>query len=196
MATEWMFFKTALEVTSYLNGQGYKCSKSTVYGHVKKKLLRKGLDGQFSKAAVDRYAKDHLERLGGFSDNEERTERARVELLESKAQKSKAEAELAAMKLQVEQGKLIPVEDVDTILSAAVTVLRASMLQFFYGEAASLIHLVEGNPAKTGTLVEHMRKASFSWFNSFAKRHEFMVDYGASDAAESGALAETTEDAS
>jgi hypothetical protein len=189
-------FKTALEVTSYLNEQGFKCSKSTVYGHVKKKLLRKGQDGQFSKLAVDRYAKDHLERFGGFSDNEERTERARMELLESKAQKSRAEAELAAMKLQVEQGKLVPVEDLDGILSSAVTVLRASMLQFFYGEAASLIHLVEGNPAKTGALVEHMRKASFAWFNSFARKHEFMVDYAVSAPEGDRALAETTEEPS
>ena len=171
-------FANVIEVHEYLRSQGWKISRSGLYKHRSQGKLKSGADGAFSRATVDKYASASLERPGGFKPAEQRAEEARTELLEAKTRKQKAEAELAEIKLKIESGKLVPAERVDELMVSAVAVLRASMLQFFYAEAAGIVHLVDGKPGKVDDLVDHLREKSYDWFHGFSKKREVEVDYG------------------
>ncbi len=175
--TPGVTLKNVLEVAAYLQRDGWKVKKSKLYNDVKARHLRKNSYGTFDVKIVDNYARKFLERLDGFRPAEARLEEARVVLLESRAQKSRAEAELASIKLAIEQGKLVPLEEIEARFCAAVAVLRASMLQHFYSEAKAIVHLVAGDPDKAPDLVEHLRESSLSWFNGFSKRQAWDVEF-------------------
>ena len=65
MDSEDKKFKNVLEATVYLQDQGWKIKKSSMYRHIQEGRLRPEADGAFTEKAVLRYAKYFLKRLDG-----------------------------------------------------------------------------------------------------------------------------------
>ena len=180
-------FENAREVHAWLSGQGWKCSERTVYNHIRDLKLKPDQDGLFGLAAVRKYAKAFLRRVDGAAKDSDLVEQERLRLLSGKAKEAQLKAELTEIKLKVERGELVPKDKVDEILISGVSVLKASMGQFFYSSAQEIVHLVGGDPGKAEDLVDFLKERSGHWFNGFSKKQEFEVEFeGYGDAGGAG----------
>ena len=176
---EGKVFKNLAAVLEYLQKAGWKIKKSKLYQDRKNGQPLAQQDGTFLQRDVDAYAISRLERLGGPSDKEDdATRKEKFHLLVAERREKTAKAELAEIKLRVETGELIPKDQVDQQMVAAVTVLRAAMNQFIHTKALEIIHLVGGDPQKDVILVDFFRDESRAFFHGFSKRgQDFEVEY-------------------
>jgi len=166
-------FNNPLEVLDYLKDEGWKVSKSSIYAHVKKGMLRPDAGQKFSTNAVLNYAKTHLV-----------TEKTRQKLKAEELQSKKTEKELEKLeeeikhkrfKRQIEEGKYIFKDDFYHELSARGVVLETDFKGMIQTRAGEFVELVEGNEKKTGDLVRELLSEVDRVLNTFATTKEFQV---------------------
>lgn len=137
-------------VIDYLDGEGWKISRSTAYDHWKKDgKLRARSDGRFDLAAALAYARDHLPRKDGspsganLAEDKQRAEIARIN----------ADAETRQIKLRQLIGELMPRDQVEVELSERATSLRAYLDAVARSAAGRVVKIVGGDPQKTTELI-------------------------------------------
>ena len=120
-------------VEKYLSASGWKVKKSKLYQDKKKGLLKVQPDGTVLKLDADTYAAGNLAPADAAPDaDDQETLRIKRELLLVDLETKRQIQERTVMRLQKERGDLVSREELDNILVSFVTVLRASLRQFFY----------------------------------------------------------------
>jgi len=147
-------FKNALEVTAYLQGQGWKVKRSSTYRHIQEGKLRPEADGAFTEKAALRYAKYFLKRLDGSTFKQ--SARAQQERGEMEGRKARAQARLWEMKAAILEGGYVPRAEFEMALAQRVTLFKNDLTSFCYFYAPEIINLVNGDHSKVGELIEAM----------------------------------------
>lgn len=137
-------------VIEYLDGEGWKISRSTAYDHWKKEgKLRARSDGRFDLAAVLAYARDHLQRKDGspasanLAEDKQRAEIARIQ----------ADAATRELKYRQLTGELMPRSQVEIELSERASSLRGYLDAVARSASGRVIKLVGGDPQKSAELI-------------------------------------------
>ncbi len=153
-------------VIAYLDEQGWKISKSAAYKHKTEGKLRPGKDGEFTIAAVEKYADRWLQRKdGSTADNDElQKERAQAEL-----EKIRAQALHWDTKTKIELGQYVPKEGWERELAARASVFRSDMENFIRSEAAAIIRLVGGDQDKAPDLIDYYLRQVESWLDRYSQ---------------------------
>jgi len=167
-------FKNALEISSYLEAEGWKVAKSTVYKHIKKAKLRPDIDKKhYSLKAVLRYAKTFLvtrETKQKLADEELARKKQKKEL-----EKLDEEIKRQGIKRLADEGRYIPRESFELELAGRGSVLETGLKGEIQTRTAELIDLIEGNQRKAKDFVSEMFAIIDKGLNQFANNKEWQI---------------------
>lgn len=163
-------FANLLEVLGYLNGEGWKISKSKLYEDRNK--LAKEKDGACLKKTVDEYARLCLEKLDG-SDQEivdiNKKSRLENEILEEKKKKLQRENEIQA-------GMYVLRSEAEQKHTAKLALFLTAVDNFLQGGKINMaVEIVEGNKERVTELRNHLKKEFRAMLGEYARRPEFTV---------------------
>lgn len=168
-------FSNVLQVLAYLRDEGWRIAQSTLYLHKKEGKLKANVDGMFTKRAVDKYARTFLVRRDtGKSVAEEddglHREKLQEEIARLRVQRKKFEHDLA-----VAEGRYLPREDLALELAARASVIEAGFRHRNQSQAAEIIQVVSGDPARAPELIALLDRHLDEQLNEFATTREFLV---------------------
>lgn len=167
-------FKNAFMVAAWLKEAGWAIGKSRVYGHIKEGKLRPDLpDGAFSRKAVERYAATHLTmartRLKLKDEDIQRRK------LMAEISKTEAEARRAVLKLAVDEGRYVLLEDVDRLFAGRAVLMDTMRQASIMNHAAERVALVGGAADRVAELIAMDMAHHTEEMNLFASWEEFTV---------------------
>jgi hypothetical protein len=148
-------FKNALEVTAYLQEQGWKVKRSSTYRHIQEGKLRPEKDGAFVEKAALRYAKNFLKRLDGTTLR--RGERIQQDRAAAEEKKLSAQARHWEMRAKILEGGYVRRTDFESALAMRASIFKNDLESFCYSGAPEIIHLVNGDPLKVSDLIDAMK---------------------------------------
>ena len=164
-------FKSHREITDYLDGLGYRISKSKIGRDLKALGIKRNSEGVYPQKAILEYAAT-LERKGddGFAPAEIQAKKAamELELLELKAAKFKFE-------MDKEAGKYILRDDFYLEMAARGVVFESGFRHLFATTAREIIALVGGKVERTADLLEFLNQELDKQLNKYATTDTFQV---------------------
>lgn len=161
-------------VAKYLDEQGWKVSQSTVYSHKEKGKLKPREDGLYHLEDIETYlAESNIHRKNPTEDKSQ-SDRSTAE-----ARKALAQAIHWEERNKILQNQYVPREAFEQELSARAAMFNADLEEFFYSQAPAIIHLVEGNDAKTPELIDFLITTKETWIARYAEHQEFKIDASA-----------------
>ncbi|MBA7559396.1 hypothetical protein ES708_01010 [subsurface metagenome] len=175
---ENLTFKNRLVVTKWLQEDGWKVSKSTVYNRIGKSKLLPRENGLFHLKDVEKYARVFLKRAGTgkrIQDEQDELQRRKTWL---EVDKLEVEITRARQKQEVEEGSYIPRDQLEIELASRAAVLDAGIAHFFQSEAGAWINLVGGDQRKLPELISVLMAAKDGFMNQYARAKEFVVEIG------------------
>lgn len=166
-------FKNLLEVSEWLDQQGWKVSRSTLYKHAKDGRLRPDEHGAFPAKAVEKYA---IQWLHKKSDSEKvKTEKlAEIERKERIGYQSALRRQME-LKLAALEGKYIEREQLYLELAARAAVLDTGIKALVRLRADAWLAVAHGRQSR---MVEFMRTILADMeelINAFSSTREFHV---------------------
>lgn len=172
-------FKTQLDATAFLRDSGFEISKSKFNRDVVARKVAKNADGFFEETALLGYAAVHL---APAAQQENRAlSDATVGRIAADADLKRYSAERAKLKLEKEQGMLMPRAEHEENLAARALFFKSEIESFGYRKAGELIALVHGDDARLPELLAWWNEATADWMDAWAADHEFVT--GDSDSA-------------
>ncbi len=166
-----------LKVETYLAASGWKVKKSKLYKDKRAGLLKVQPDGAVLRADADAYAVLARLRPADAAPDapDQKSLELRRQLEEAELEAKRQLVERNKLRLARELGEVVPREEVDRILVAAVSVLRSGMRQWIYGRMAELVELVRGDPSRVEPAIHMFLDESNAFFNGFARARNFDV---------------------
>lgn len=171
-------FKNRLEVTKYLQGEGWQVSKSTLYNRIGKAKLLPREDGLFHLKDINKYARVFLKRKDTgkrVQDEQDELQRKKTKL---EIEKLSVEVDRAKHKKEVEEGAYIPRDQLEIELASRAAVLDAGLAHFFQSDAGNWINMVGGDQRKLPELINVLMAAKDGFMNQYARTTEFVVEFG------------------
>ncbi|MDR2051122.1 MAG: hypothetical protein LBQ63_05050 [Deltaproteobacteria bacterium] len=178
-------YKTQLDAVAYLRDAGFKISKSQFNRDVKARRMPTNADGHFEEPALLGYAAVCLAPAAQLENRA---------MAEATAGRLSADAELKTyqaarhkLKLEKEQGLLMPRADHERDLAARALFFKKEVENFIHLHGPGIIHLVGGEENRLPELVAHWEKVTADWMNAWAGEREFVVweeEMGEATAAE------------
>lgn len=171
-------------VLKYLQGEGWKITKSTLHRHRKEGRVLPGQDGKFTRAAADKYALYHLKKAA----TGKKVSQAQDELQQRKLQQELKNLELKNRREQFayerEQGLYIPRDQVETELATRAGILVAGLKHWVQSRAADWIAAMGGDIKRVGELINMMNRDVDEHINTYAASREYEVIIEAEQAEE------------
>ena len=164
-------FASRREALVYLQEQGYKVSKSKLYGDVKKGLLRVERDGSVTMNAVKSYITHPLARLSDGSEFD-KTEKLALERLAADTNRIKAQAEHWHIKNMREKGLLVWRSEFERALAARAIRLKEDLRNFARGEAPEIVKLCDGKDEKINEVMNFMLDKIEEYLGVYAEKKE------------------------
>lgn len=165
-------FANLREVHAHLAGEGWKVSQSALYEHRDRGKVPNEKDGTYSRAAVDEYARLHLERVDGSSPSEPgMAEKIQIEtrIAQERLNKLKRENE-------IEAGLWVLRSEVEQKHTTKLALLLTAVDNYIHGgKLEEGIDLVNGDKARAAEFKEHIKKGFRAALAEYAKRPEFAV---------------------
>ncbi len=165
------------EALHYLKDEcGRKIGKTKMFEDIKVGRLKKQTDGSFKRRDLDRYAASLP--LAGTPDKVA-TDAARrqQEKEEQEIRRIRAAADREEFNLKVKQGQYIERDAVFQELAARAVALSASLKTAFEAQSLDVIEVVEGNPKKSGSLIERIEQIIDESMSEYAKPVEIDVTF-------------------
>ena len=171
-------FESVLKVEKHLTEEGWKVKKSALYNAVKAHKLIPDARGHFTQAEVDRYALANLKKADGSIPKEQLSEADKIamEAADARRRRELAQAAILESKLATLQGSLVPRYLFETELAARAVVFRSDGENFFRSQAAVIVNVVSGDPAKIPDLVAFCLEAYEQQLARYLQEEEFKVD--------------------
>ena len=167
-------YKTQLDAVAYLKDAGYKCSKSQFNRDVKARKVPRTPEGWFDETALLGYANANLTPAGQVADRQ--LADATTSRLSADAQLKRYQAERARLKLEKEQGLLMPRAEHERDLGARALFFRNEVRNFIHLHGATLIHLVGGDEGRLRELVQWWMETTEIWMDAWSGEREFVVN--------------------
>jgi len=178
-ANEPEAFKNLHAVVQYLEKQGYKIKKSSVYNHQAAGKIKPTKDGHYLLADVERYAQTHLKLADGRPSGKQVFDAHQKEEAAAALRERNARARHWELKAGAMEGKLVPRDMLESELAARAAIFRADGENFFRGQAAAITNIVSGDETKIPDLVAYCLDALEEWLARYLQREEFKVDTAA-----------------
>lgn len=161
-----------VEAWKFLQAEGFKVGRQTVYNAVSSGKLIMQPDGTIAESDALAYAAKNLKKIAGKNGKPDKVaeERAGEELALIRIKREKAELELAK-----ERGLYVLKSDVRTEIAIKIAFLEASIKHMWRTFAADWIHRVGGNPQKTHMLLELVNAESDQFFNEIGRMEDINV---------------------
>ena len=161
-----------LEAWRYLESEGYKVSRQTVYNAAKKGKLAVQADGSITESDALAYAAKYLKKVAGKNGKPDKLaeERAAEELALIRTKRERMDFEFAK-----DRGLYILKSDVRAEIAIKIAALDAYIRHFFRTYLADWIHRVGGNPQKAAMLQELINTELDQAFNEFGRMEDIDV---------------------
>lgn len=189
MTSPLQTLKTQLDAVAYLTDAGYKISKSQFNRAVRARKVPVNADGHFEAPALLAYAGANLAPRGQLADAA--LADATAGRLSADAQLKTFQAERQKLKLQKEQGLLMPRADHERDLAARALFFKAEVRNFIHLHGAAIIALTGGDEARLRDLVEFWADKTALWMDAWSGEREYLLPEDPEGDAE-GALAPET----
>ena len=167
----------ALAVVDWLNGQGWKIRKTTIYQHRKEGKIKPQADGTFSIEDVEKYASTYLKRKDGTGSG--KLDRIQQEKLLAETEKSRAQAKHWITKERILSGSFVPKDLFERELTKRAILFRTDLETFARSEAASIANLIKGDVNLIPELTEYMLGKFEDMMDRYAQEREFKVPLAA-----------------
>jgi hypothetical protein len=174
--SSWEPTKNKAEIYRRLIAAGIDIKRSTLYHHCKTGDL--ALDkGKYTAAAIRRYlqAQGLLPSPGEESAEQQIPASLQEQKYVAEIRRLRAECKLKELKLEVETGKYIRVDDAYAELAGRYLVLDSGLDYMIQSKAAEFIALVGGNLDRMPDLVKAMTDEKTSLLSEYA-RAEFIIE--------------------
>lgn len=171
-----LVFATQLEALDYLQGQGYKVSKSKFNRDKAKGLVPTTAEGFFEANGLMGYAKVHCpvrERADDAAAGQ-----AALERLKADAEYKRVMAERGRLKMEQEQGRLIAREDHERDLAARAAFFRREMETFGPRLGPQIILAVGGDDGRLPEFLALWRDEVETLMDAWAQDRDFVLDQG------------------
>jgi hypothetical protein len=173
--------KNLSEVAKYVKAKGYKIEKRMVYNHQSAGKIRPNKAGEYPIADVDKYAAVHLKLADGTPSGGKLLDRAQKEKADAETREKLARARHWELRTGALEGKLVPRELFENELAGRAAIVRTDGENFFRSQAAAIVNIVNGDPAKIPELMSFCLDAHEKWLSRYLQKEEFKVDPAAYD---------------
>lgn len=167
-------YKTQLDSVGFLKNYGFKVSKSQFSRDFKAGKVAINASGHFDENALLAYANVYLTPTGQIGDRE--LGEATVSRIEADATLKSIQAQRFQLKLEQEQGKLMPRAEHERDLAARALFFKREIQNFIHLHGAAIIHHVGGSEQKLKDLVAYWVEATANWMDAWAAEREFVLD--------------------
>lgn len=166
-------FKTQLEAVDFLTAQGFKVGKSKFSKDVRSGRVAPGGEGVFEAGVLLAYAATHLTPLARAEDRA--GNQAATQKIAADADLKAVQAERMRLKLQKEQGLLMPRAEHEEALAARAQFFKSEVEGFIHRAGADLILLLRGDEARFPELVNWWEEKTAEWMDAWSGDREFGV---------------------
>ena len=166
--------KSGTAAHRFVVGLGYKCSLAKLYKDLEEGRLGKQEDGTFSAKTLRAYAKAYLPPLAGKKDDAGIAAATRRLLADAKLRDVMAAR--ARLKLEAEQGALMPRQDHELELAARAQFFVNQVRVFCHKSAPQIIACCGGDEAKAPQLTEFLLEKTAVWLDAYAEEKPFVVE--------------------
>lgn len=165
--------KTQLDAVKFLQDQGFKLSKSKFGRDVNDRKVATNAEGQFEDGALLAYAAAHLT-PAAQAENRALTD-ATVNRVTADADLKRFTADRARLKLEKEQGLLMPRAQYEEDLAARAMFFKSEVDSFGFRKAGEIIALVNGDEGKLPDLLKWWAAQTADWMDAWASDRQFAV---------------------
>jgi hypothetical protein len=179
-------FATVADVLDYLEGDGWKVTKTSLYRHREEGKLLPQRDGSYARKDVDKYARTWLRQQSTgkrISQKTDELQRRRLDLELDVLEIQKKRNQLAYEK---DLGLLVRKEEMEIELAMWVGILDVGFTNWIKSHAAEWIRMVDGNMRKVGEFTSQMLHEKDKLMNSYASTTEYNVVIDAEEDMKTG----------
>jgi len=166
-------FASLAHVLEYLQEQGWKIQKTSLYRHHQEGKIRPESDGSFRKKDVDRYAKTFLKQQATGKRVNDQLDELQRRKLELEHKKLELEVERSKFAFQKELGLYIPRDKMEKELAGRATMLESTLKHSIQAYAGDYIREVDGDIRKAADLINLMTRHLDESINRYATMKEF-----------------------
>ncbi|MDR1946653.1 MAG: hypothetical protein LBQ51_05745 [Desulfovibrio sp.] len=178
-------FRTQLEAVAYLGDAGYKISKSRLNRDFKARKIATNADGHFEESALLAYATVNLTAMAQ-AENRAQAD-AVMSRVNADADLKSVQAARFRLKLEQEQGRLMPRVDHERDLAARALFFKREVQNFIHLHGGAIIALVKGDDALLSDLVRYWIDSTEAWMDAWAAEREFVFDADDGEDGDDGA---------
>lgn len=168
-------FPTIADVLEYLQGDGWRVTRPSLYRHRKEGKLLPDPGGAYSRRAADKYARTWLKQQSTGQRKSERMDDLQRQKLDQELRIGAIEEKRKLLALDKEQGKYIPKELMEVELAARAGILNAGLKHLVQSRAADWIRACEGDTKFVGQLINLVGRDLDEQINEFAAAVEYEV---------------------
>lgn len=165
--------KTQLDAVEFLQNQGFKVSKSKFGRDVNDGKVATTVEGFFEDGALLAYASLHLTPLAK-AENRALTD-ATVNRVSADADLKRLTAERTRLKLEKEQGLLMPRAQYEEDLAARAMFFKSEVDSFGFRKAGEIITLVNGDERRMADLLKWWAAETADWMDAWSSEREFVA---------------------
>jgi len=167
--------KAGTAAHAFLVAQGFKISRAKVYKDIEDGRLGRQKDGTFLPEVLVAYGRAFLDPVAGHGVDEEGSGAATKRLL-ADADLRSVMAERARLKLEADQGRLMPRMDHELELAARAQFFRRQVEVFCNLAAPRILACVCGDDDKLPDLVQLLMEETSVWLDAYAAEKPFVVE--------------------
>lgn len=166
-------YKTQLDAVAFLKDRGFKVSKSALNRDLKAGKISTDINGHFEESSLLAYALA-LKEPTATAENKALSS-ATTFRLSADAELKKYQAERQKLKLEKEQGLLMPKTESERNLAARALFFKNEVRNFIHLHGAAIIHLSGGEEGRLPALVRFWEEKTAVWMDTWSREREFAV---------------------
>lgn len=168
-------FDNLADVLRYLEGQGWRITRPSLYRHGKEGKLLAGTGGAYKQKAVDRYAQTFLKLAATGKRIQQTSDNLQRQKLEEELKNLRLKNERDKFNYEKDRGLYVPKNQMDIELAGRAGILIAGLRHWIMSNAAHWIAVTGGDHKKAGELSNMMTNNLEEHINSYATNREYEV---------------------
>ncbi len=167
-------FRTQKEAVAWLRGQGWEISEPSFSRHKKEGRISTDAEGWFTVDGLRAFASAALARTAVVEDAQSRA--AALEKMNADSELKSVKAARERLKLEREQGSLMPRAEHEAGLAARAVFFRSEIESFIFRKGGELIEVTGGKEENFQELIAWWRRETADWMDAWAQDREFLQE--------------------
>jgi len=161
-------FDNLLTVLKWLQDNGWKAARQSLYRHQSQGKLLPNSDGKYTLRAVKKYAETFLKQTATGKRVQQNADDLQREKLEQELKNLKLKNERETFNFQKDKGRYVPREQLEIELATRAGIFLAGLKHWIQSKAADWIDAVGGDTRKVGELIHQMTADLDDHINQYA----------------------------